>query len=440
MDTILQNKTNFNPYLNINFQGGNLTSDSGVLLYKEFDNKIGFSKEIKANVIIEDDIDHRKHKNEDVIIQRIYQNTLGYHADNDADDLKYDEALKLVLEKEDIASQPTISRANNQISKENVKQFQSANLNLIDRVNEINSPEQIIYDLDSTNCETYGDQYGSSYNSHYGANGYHPLVMFDGVTGDFIKTELRAGNVYTSRQVVRFIGPVIKRYNKKYKKIPFYLRADSGFAKPGLYKISEEHKISYVIRLKANAKLYELAKPLEDQLAQQCQINMHKHQCIFGEFNYKAGSWDKERRVIVKIEKPKGQLTFQYSFIVTNIKEWTPEKTFKFYCKRGTMENFIKEAKHGFAIDKMNSTDFWTNANKLQQMVLAYNLNNWMRRLCFPEINLSDRISTIRTKLIKIAGKIVKTGRYIYFKLASSCPNKNLFFKVLNNIQNLDFA
>lgn len=150
---------------------------------------------------------------------------------------------------------------------------------------------------------------------------------------------------------------------------------------------------------------------------------MHKHQSIFGEFSYKAGSWDKERRVIVKIEKPKGQLTFKYTFIVTNIKEWNSEKIFKFYCQRGTMENFIKEAKHGFAIDKMSSTDFWTNANKLQQMLLAYNLNNWMRWLCFPEINLSNRISTIRTKIIKIAGKIVKTGRYIYFKLANYLEN-----------------
>ncbi|MCF8012537.1 MAG: IS1380 family transposase [Clostridiales bacterium] len=205
--------------------------------------------------------------------------------------------------------------------------------------------------------------------------------------------------------------------------MPFYLRADSGFTTPGLYKISEEHEINYVIRLKANAKLYKLAKSLENELVQKCKVNMHKHQSIFGEFSYKAGSWDKERRVIVKIEKPKGQLTFKYTFIVTNIKEWNSEKIFKFYCQRGTMENFIKEAKHGFAIDKMSSTDFWTNANKLQQMLLAYNLNNWMRWLCFPEINLSNRISTIRTKIIKIAGKIVKTGRYIYFKLANYLEN-----------------
>ncbi len=104
------------------------------------------------------------------------------------------------------------------------------------------------------------------------------------------------------------------------------------------------------------------------------------------------------------------------------------------------MGNFIKEAKNGFAWDKMSSTDYLINANKLQQMVLAYNLNNWMRRLSFPEQQKSDRIETVRTKLVKIAAKVVETSRYIYFKLASSYPHKKLFFNVLNNIQKLKFT
>jgi len=104
------------------------------------------------------------------------------------------------------------------------------------------------------------------------------------------------------------------------------------------------------------------------------------------------------------------------------------------------LENFITEGKNGFAFGKMSSSKYEANANKLQQMMLAYNLNNWLRRLCFPEHNKSDRIETIRTKLIKIAARIVKTGRYIYYKLAEGCPNKKLFFRVLDNIQNLKFS
>ena len=130
----------------------------------------------------------------------------------------------------------------------------------------------------------------------------------------------------------------------------------------------------------------------------------------------------------------------RYTFIVTNILDKEPKELIDFYFKRSTMENFIKEAKNGFAIDRMSSTDFWSNACKMQQMLLGYNLNNWLRRLTFPEGHKSDRIFTIRMKLIKIAARVVKTGRYLCFKLASSCPYKKLFWSVLVNIQNLEFT
>ncbi|MBS3812172.1 MAG: transposase [Halanaerobiales bacterium] len=224
-------------------------------------------------------------------------------------------------------------------------------------------------------------------------------MMFDGVTGDLIKAKLKAGNVYTSRKAVRFVGPIFKKYNKKFREIPLYLRVDSGFAKPGIYEISEEHRILNVIRLKANAKLYGLAKPFEDKLSQKAQDNLYEKQVIYGQFNYKAGSWKKERKVIVKIEKTKGELTYNYTFIVTNLKKWSPSKIINFYCQRGTMENFIKEGKNGFAFGKMSSSEYWVNDNKLQQMVLAYNLNNWMRHLyCLTGMHLIYKVKVLNSE------------------------------------------
>lgn len=440
MVTIPELGMNFKSDLKLNFNGGNLTSDSGMLLFKEFDNRIGFSSEINKTVNVNDNIDHRFHENTEVILQRIYQNTAGYHADDDADDLRFDPLFKTILNKEALASQPTISRLNNKLDIETMKQLQQANFNLQDKVYELKPPEEIIFDLDSTHSETYGEQYGANFNTHYGSEGYHPLVMFDGASGDLIKAALRAGNVHTSRKAVQFVGPIFKKYNKKFKDTPLYLRADSGFAKPGLYEIAEEHNIAYTIRLKANNKLYKLAEPITEKMIPLCQENMFEKQVVYGEFQYQAGSWDKERRVIVKIEKPKGQLIYNYTFIVTSIKHWTAREIINFYCNRGTMENFIKEAKNGFALSKMSSTDYFVNANKLQQMVLAYNLNNWMRRLCFPKSYQSDRIKTIRNRLIKIAGRFVKTGRYLYYKLASSCPHKKLFYDIYQNIQKLKVA
>src|SRR6056297_451899 len=114
--------------------------------------------------------------------------------------------------------------------------------------------------------------------------------MFDGITGDLIKAQLRSGNVYSLRKAVRFFGPIFKKYKKMIKKIPVYLRADSDFAKPGIYKIAEEHDILYTIKLKANARLYDLAKPLEEKLVQKTQDNLYEKQVVCGQLNYQAGS------------------------------------------------------------------------------------------------------------------------------------------------------
>lgn len=436
MNSLLEKSMNFNKKIKINFNGGDLTSDSGLLLYKEFDKKIGFSETIKKIFKVNDTAKSRFHSNEDILIQKIYQSIAGYFNDDDGDELRVDPAFTEILGKKALASQPTMSRFNNRLSLETIKQLEKINEILMDYIYSIKLPEQIILDLDSTNFQTYGKQYGSAYNFHYSSTGYHPLLMFDGLTGDLLKAELRSGNVYTSRQVVRFIGPVLKKYLKKYPQIARFIRADSGFAQPYLYQIIEQLKSFYAIRLKANANLYKNASSIADRLDNICKKNIYDYAVVYGEFTYKASKWDKSRRVVVKIEKPEGQLCYNYTFVVTNMTS-TPKKVIMFYCNRGTMENFIKEGKNGFAFNKMSSSSFVANANRLQQMVLAYNFNNWFRRLCLSDSMKSSRIETIRMKLIKIAGKVVNTSRYIKFKLCSSCPYKDEFWFILEQINAL---
>lgn len=438
MNSLNEKTLNFNSKVKIDFEGGDLTSDAGLLLYKEFDEKIGFSQTIKENLYVEDSsANARTHKNEDIVTQRIYQRIAGYNTDDHADELRNDPTFTKILNKDALASQPTMSRYNNRVSTETLKSYQTINELLQDKVYAMEMPEHIVFDLDSTNFETHGDQYGSDYNSHYGSTGYHPLLMFDGLTGDLIKAELRSGNVYTSRQVVRFIGPVLKRYIKDYPYINRVIRADSGFAVPELYKVAEQLDTLYAIRLKANSALYKFAAEFTERMESLYKRNAFSHYVIYGEFMYKASSWDKERRVIVKIEKPEGQLLMNYTFIVTNMSLY-PEDVVKFYCNRGTMENFIKEGKLGLSFDKMSSTNFIANANKLQEMVLAYNFNNWFRRLCINKASMkSMTIETIRMKFIKVAAKIVKGGRYIKFRLCSSYPYKQIFIKILDNINAL---
>ena len=155
MGSLLEKSLNFKKNLKINFKGGNLTSDAGLILYKEFDEKIGFTKTIKDNLYVEDSsADARTHKNGDIAIQRIYQRIAGYTTDDNADELRHDPTFTNILDKKALASQPTISRFNNRVTVATLKSYQQINEILQDKIYSSSMPEHIILDIDSTNFQT----------------------------------------------------------------------------------------------------------------------------------------------------------------------------------------------------------------------------------------------------------------------------------------------
>ena len=164
--------------------------------------------------------------------------------------------------------------------------------------------------------------------------------------------------------------------------------------------------------------------------------NMVDYAVEYGEFQYQAGSWDYPRRVVFKIEKPYGQMLHMYTFIVTNM-DSAPEKLIPFYCKRGKMENYIKESKNGFDFSAVSSRSKLVNANRLQLHALAYNLFNWFKRLVLPVQMRKQTVDTIRMRLLKIAARAVHSAGYVTFKLCSSCPYKAEFYEALRCIQQL---
>jgi hypothetical protein len=424
----------FNSRMNVNFEGGDLTSDAGLLLYKEFDHKLGLSEAVKQMLIVHDTVWHRDHPNSDVVLQKVYQHLAGYHTDNHADELCVEPLLTAMMEKERLASQPTISRFNEKASIATVKSLERINETLQQRIYTQAPQDQFVFDVDSSGFAAHVNQYGANFNYHYQQKGFHPLFCFDGLTGYCLRAELRAGNVYTSRQVTRFVGPILTRYEVLAPDALIVIRGDSGFTQPELFKLVETKGHKYVIRLKANARLQSIAQSMANQVLN--PERLHERQVHYREFMYQASSWEHARRVVVKMERPAGELLFQFTFIVTNMK-LQPRNVVRFYCQRGHMENFIKEAKNGFTCHKMSSTDFQSNAVKLQIAMLAYNFNNWFRRLCAPEALKSNRMETLRVKLVKIAGRLIRSGRYLTWKLCSSCVHRNSFIQTLQNISRL---
>ena len=135
--------------------------------------------------------------------------------------------------------------------------------------------------------------------------------------------------------------------------------------------------------------------------------------------------------------RPAGELFFTHSFFVTNLNTFLPQDIVRSYQKRGTMENYIKEAKNGFGLDRMNSHSFQVNEARMMLSLLAYNLTNWLRSLCFPKEKKTMQIQTIRTKIIKVASKLVKSGRSFYFKMSSSFVYQTFYWNVLQRVQAL---
>ena len=321
-----------NRQIKINFDGGDLSSDAGLLLIKEFVSKLRIDNLLGKVFKTNDSALFRYHTDQKNLLQMLYMIIAGYFEDDTSDELTNDPVFKSVLEKDTLASQPTVSRFFNRMDEDTLNQLLMIGRILRKRVYRIQMPQAVILDLDSTLLDAYGKQEGRAFNFHYQSNGYHPLVCYDGMTGNLVKIQLRDGTEYSSTGVVDFLQPILDEYLNDYPAIRILLRGDSGFATPDLYKQCEENGTSYVIRLKENGILRKKASYLVDELDEITKNNKVDYAVAYGEFMYRASSWPYERRVVCKVEKPENQMVYMYTFVVANM-DSSPEYLIKFYCK-----------------------------------------------------------------------------------------------------------
>ena len=430
MMSLQHNALQFNTKFSFDFSGGNLSSDSGLLFIKEFIHKIGFDNLLKQYF----GTDKRKiHSISSVIEQLIYQNIAGYHRDDAADHLRYDPVFKAVLEKEALASQPTISRTLNSFEQKDIDKFNDILEHLYKMTHKPSSKEHIILDLDSTNVKTHGHQDESTYIYHYGTTGYHPMVLYDGLTGDLLKFMLRKGREYTSTGVVNFLEPVLISLQKAYPEAMILVRGDSGFAVPDLYDLCEKYGVHYLFKLKANATLHKLSSYEEELFLTRYKMDYSKYHCQYDDFFYQAKVWKKSRRVVTKIERSPGELVPRKSFIVTSLRLNNPD-IFRVYNNRGNMENYIKETKLDFGLDHLSHSSFLANQAKAMILAVAYSLVNAMKQLVLPKEFSKSRMSTLRTVFIKIAGRSISHARKMKMRLCSSAPYKEAILKTFENI------
>jgi len=436
MISLQQDSLQFNSNISYNFSGGNLSSDAGLVVVREFIEKIGLRTVLQERF---DDDKNRTHKISSVIEQLIYQNIAGYHKDDAADSLRDDPIFTRILGKEALASQPTISRVLNDFTQEQIQAFNEILEHLYLMIHSQETKKQIILDLDSTNVGTYGHQEDSEYIYHYAATGYHPLMLFDGLTGDLMKMVLRKGSVYTSNGVQAFLEPVISVLRAKYPQAEILVRGDSGFAVPGLFDLCEDYGIHYLIRLKANPVLHQLSGDIKKDFLALYQKDYTQHHSFYDDFSYRAKSWSRERRVVCKVEREAGNFVARSTYIITTL-DAPSQEVVKAYNKRGTMENYIKEYKLDFGCETLSHSKFLANHAKAMILAIAYNVVGAMKQKVFPREHTTRRTLSIRSMLIKFACRVVCHSRKIVIKFCSSYPEKDLFHKILRRIHRLSFG
>jgi len=419
------------------FDGGRLTSDGGGLLLREIDERYGVTAAAASSIHDRRDRKRTIHDIVALLRQRIFSIALGYEDANDAHTLKSDPALKIMSGRlpetgADLASQPTISRFENRVTRRDLRRLADFLADLYIRTHP-GSPDWIVLDMDGTDDPTHGNQQLSFFHGYYDQHMYHPLLIFDGLDGFPLAAILRPGNVHASKAAVSVLKRLIKKLKKAYPQTHILLRADAGFAIPALYRFLEkQRRVSYVIGLITNNRLRRNVEHLtaQDQRAFE-QTGQKQRQ--FTSFRYKADSWKRSRRVIAKVEwLPKGP---NQRFVLTNLSTNAQTIYDDIYVMRGEAENRIKELKLDLKADRLSCHRFQANQFRLLLHTTAYSLF-WLLRRHLQGTELSAaQAGTIRLKLLKIGARVRQTSRRVWFHMASSYPYQALFDQLIDSIR-----
>ncbi len=415
------------------FDGGRLTSDGGLPLLRQTDDEIGMSEAL-ASQMPEWRGRRPNHPLPELIRQRVYQIACGYEDQNDSDFLRSDPLLKLVCgylpeSGEDLASQPTICRMENAATARACYRMARALAELYIRERAKNGvPRKVLLDFDATDDPTHGDQEESYYHGYFESHIYHPLLVFDGDTGQLITAVLRPGNSHASHGTVAILKRIVALLRRAWPDVELEIRADAGFAVPAIYDYCEAEGIDYTIALITNDRLRELAAPLLDEALQQYEADQHKVR-LLSEGNYQAGSWESERRVVYKAEvMQEGTNT---RFVVTN-KTADPYALYDHYIGRGETENRIKDLKVALRADRLSCHRFWANQFRLLLHAGAYWLLDTLRRKLVEAGIERLQLDTLRLRLVKIGGRVKELLTRVRLHLASGHPGKALWDALAN--------
>ena len=425
----------------VDFNGGNLTSDAGVLLLSEIEYQTGLIASLSACIQ-----DSRRsysvdHSIKDLFAQRIYQICHGYEDANDSNSLRKDPAIKMALgrlpiEGDDLGSQPTISRLENQITDKDLAKMKAV---LIQQfiASYDKEPEVIVLDFDDTNHTVHGHQQESLFNGYYGEYCFMPLHVYEGISGKFITAILRPGKRSSGKETVGYLKLIVEQIRSHWSNTIIVFRGDGHFSSPEVFSyIESQDDMVSVTGLTCNNLLLKHAQTTIDsakKLYNRRQAKVKLYHCFY----YQAGSWSHARKVVVKVEMSERGLNVR--FISTDMFQAKAQSLYEdSYCGRGNMELMIKDHKTYTKSDRTSCHSFKANQLRLFLHSAAYVLLHILKTQVLKGTELSKAtFDTLRLKLLKIGGRVVELKTKIKIHLPNAYPYKNTLKKCFDIFDHL---
>jgi len=410
-----------------NFDGGRLTSDAGGLLLREVDRRVGLTTALSGCIADPRDPAKTTHDVKTLLAQRVFGIALGYEDLNDHETLRDDPLFALLVEQrpdpdEPLGSPATLCRFENAATRQSIVRMAGVFVDQFIASYE-RPPRELVLDFDATDDLVHGNQEGRFFHGYYDAYCFLPLYVFCG--DRLLAAYLRPSNIDAAQHSRAVLKLIVNRLRRAWPKVRIIFRGDSGFCRWKLLRWCEKHDVDYVVGIARNKVLERLAEPYMQE-AQKVFEESGVKQRDFHELTYAAKTWDRERRVVVKAEiLPQGP---NVRFVITNLKD-NPRTVYdERYTARGDMENRIKEQQLGLFADRTSCHKFLANQFRVLLASAAYVLIEQLRRVGLTGTKLAKaQVTTIRTKLFKIAARVTVSVRRIVFQLNSYCPYQQLF-------------
>ena len=417
----------------IDFDGGNLSSDAGVLFLRETESDIGIINRVAEAIVDKRHPSYVKHEIVDLLTQRVFQIASGYEDGNDCNYLRHDPIFKMSCEKlpisdDPLASQPTMCRFENTPSRTTLYRIAGVILDaFIQSYTE--APEGIIIDMDDTADAIYGTQQLALFNAYHDCFCYLPLHIYEGKSGKLITTILRAGKRPSGKEIVSILKRIVERIKEAWPEVNILIRGDDYYSSPDMYEYCKEHNLKFVFGFKSYKSVVKKASSIMAKAKELYGISQTPVK-LYSEFSYQAATWSEPNRIIVKAEyNHRGANT---RFIVTNFESTCRKFVYEtVYCARGATELLIKEHKNHLASDRTSCSSFQANQFRLLLHSIAYILMHAFRDKHLKQTELAKaQFNTIQKKVFKVAARVRQLSTKIKVHLPSSLPLKYEYQKI----------